>query len=251
MMKKAPLFILFALLTSAALAQVKPTHEENKPKKNVFAINLGIGYGDGLIYATQNSVPVFGFSYERLVSKRFSLSADALIYYYTFPDSYPFGVNSDYPLLHKFRGSPSPFLSQSEKDKLANSGISQLDPISTVKFLSLPIGVSVTYYPLSTKQHRLGISAGFSITYESHNWFQDQGNGVLTLPDGTKKQVTLGLQTEYRNFSPGLTSKLIYDYSFKDYLVGARLGNYNVVGSDWFKANEVIWETSIYFGFKF
>lgn len=243
--------MLCMLLTSLISAQVKPTLEENKLKKNVFTMSLGLGYADGLIYETQNSVPIFGFSYERLISKRFSLSAHSLIYYRSYPDSYAQGINADYPLLHKFRGSSSPLLSQVEKDKLANSGISQLDPIATVKFLSLPVDLSVTYYPISTKRHRLGINAGFSITYESHNWYQDQANGFLTLPDGTKKQITLGLQTEYRNFSPGLTTKLIYDYSFKDYLIGARISNYNVAASDLFKANESVWETSIYFGFKF
>ena len=169
MMKKALLFILFALLTSAVSAQVKPKLEENKPKKNIFKISLGVGYADGLIYLPENSTPTFGFSYERLITKRFSLSTHLLLYYNTFTDFYPLGTNSDYPLLHKFRGSPSPFLSQAEKDKLANSGIRQLAPTSTLKFLSLPIDASVTYYPLSTKRHRLGISAGFAVTYESHN----------------------------------------------------------------------------------
>ncbi len=251
MIKKTSLLTLFLLLTNLMSAQVKPTLGENKQKKNIFKISLGVGYADGLIYLSENSVPTFGVSYERLVTKRFSLSTHLLVYYNTFTDFYPLGTNSNYPSLHKFRGSPSPLLSQAEKDKLANTGIHQLNPTSTLKFLSLPIDLSLTYNLISTKRHRFGLSAGFSVTYESHNWWEDQANGTLTLPDGTKKEVTIGLQTEYRNFSSGLTSKLIYDYSFKDYLVGARFGNYNVVGSDWFEANEVIWETSVYLGFKF
>lgn len=232
-----------------SFGQTKPIISTEK--KNQFRISFGLGYEDGLIFLEKNAIPTFGMGYERRLNKHFSLAAHNLLYYRAFSDFDVAGRAIDFPSIDKFRGSSSPFLTQLEKDKLDKSGIFPLNPKQTLKFFSLSSDLGLTFYPLSTRHHRIGINAAYSLTYESHNWWKDMSSGILTLEDGSQKQITLAIPVEYRNLSSGIGVKLTYDYSFKDYLVGFRWGNYNVFFPDLFDLNEVVWDTSIYFGFKF
>ncbi len=245
-MKKHYLLLFLHLLTSA-LSQAQ-TARSNPSYLNQFRISLGLGYEDGLIYLA--SVPAFGLSYERVLSKRISLASHLLIYYRTLPDSYTQGVNGK-PVLDQFRGTNSPFLTPTQRQELENAGIKALGPTYTVKFMSVPMDVGVIVYPICRKKHRLGVNLAGSVTYEVHNWFRDIDSGVLTLKDGTKHEISLSTPTEYRNLSAGINLKLVYDYRFKDYALGLRTGGYNVFFSDWFDANNVVWETSVFFGFQF
>lgn len=251
-MKKYFLLLSVLIQFSFLFAQTKPienTHVE-KVKKNQLTISLGLGLEDGLIFLPKNALPTFGLSYGRHLSKRFSADVHALIYYRTLPDSYTFGY-PNYPDVDKLRGSLSPFMTQADKDKLANSGIKNLNPEETVKFLSIPIDIGINFYPLSKKHHRIGIYAGFGLTYESHNWYRDLIGGTLTLQDGTQKQITLNVPSEFRNLSGGFSTKIKYEYAFQDYACGVRIGNNNVFLIDWFDINQSVWETSLFWSFKF
>lgn len=252
-MKKCLLLLLCVIAQCYFLnAQTKSvgTTSVEKIKKNQFNISLGIGLEDGLIFLPKNALPTFGLSYERNLSKRFSADIHSLIYYRAVPDSYTFGY-PDYPDVDKLRGSVSPFMTQADKDKLANSGIKNLNPDETVKFLSIPIDIGITFYPLSKKHHRIGIYAGFGLTYEAHNWYRDLWVGTVTLQDGSQKQITLNVPTEFRNLSAGFSTKIKYEYAIKDYACGFRIGNNNVILTEWFDANESVWEISLFWAFKF
>ncbi len=250
-MKRLFLFILLFGQITDSFTQTKLNQSYNSEKqyKNQFRTSLGIGYEDGLVFLNEHPIPTFGLSYERIISKRFSVAAHILTHYRTFLNT----TNLDqFPLLSKFKDSNSPFLTQAENDKLKNSGIIQISPITTIKSLSVPIDIGFIFYPLITKRHRLGLNAALSMTYDNRNYYTDQFTGVLTLKDGTQKQITLEVPTEYRNFSPGFSFKLLYDYSFKDYSLGLRVGNYNVFLIDLTKRNaQPVWETSLFLGYKF
>ena len=251
-MKKYFLLLSVFAQFSFLFAQTKPTENTHveKVKKNQLTISLGLGLEDGLIFLSKNAIPAFGLSYERRLSKHFSWAIHSLIYYRSYSDSYPFGY-PDYLGIDKLRGSPSPFMTQAEKDKLANSGIKLLDPDITIKLLSIPIDGGITFYPLSKKHHRIGIYAGFGLTYESHNWYRDLIGGTLTLQDGTQKQITLTVPSEFRNLSGGFSTKIKYEYAFQDYACGFRIGNNNVFLNGWFDINQSVWETSFFWSFKF
>jgi hypothetical protein len=243
--------IIIVLLTimiqlTSLMGQTKTNERE---LKNQFRFSLGLGYEDGLIFLNRNAIPTLGMAYERRLSRYFALSAYLLLYYRAFSNNYVESPN--FPLFTKYRGSLSPLMTQTDRDKLASSGIIQIRSEESIMQLSVPIDAGFTFYPINKQRHRLGIYFGFGFTYESHNWYQDYLPGVLTLADGSKVDMTLSVPTEFRNFSPGFSTKLMYDYQFKNYAVGARLGNNNYIFDALFDANQPVWETSIYWSFKF
>ena len=247
---KIHIFLLYLSLQATFLqAQTKAKPLQFIANKNQLNISLGLGFEDGLVFLSKNAVPTFGISYERKLSKRLFFASHILTHYRTFLN--PTNIDT-HPFLSKFRGANSPFMTQADKDKLNNSGIKQLNRIHTFKSLSLPVDVGFNLYPLSTKHHRLGLNVAFSMTFENHNWWTDQFTGVLTLADGTQKQITLEVPTEFRTFAPGFSTKILYDYSFKDYSIGFKAANYNVFLTELAGSKvQPIWETSLYLGFKF
>jgi hypothetical protein len=244
-MKKTILLPLCVLLALSAAAQTPDT-----PKKlNRFKVSIGPGFADGLIFI-KRSPPAFGIGYERILNRRFSLAAHMLTYYHSEPDAYILGLNEQ-PVVNKFRGSNSPFFKPEEKEKLAGSGLWPKDPAYFVKFLVAPFDAGFVFYPLNRNGHRFGINTAFAVTYETHSWYKSQLSGTLTLKDGKQTDITLSIPVEYRDLSAGMSLKLSYDYAFRNCFLGGRIGNYNVLLSDWFDANQVVWDASIFFGFQF
>jgi hypothetical protein len=170
-------------------------------------------------------------------------------------DSYFFSNIPDYPIIDKYRGSESPFLTAAEKKKLSASGIKQLYSGYNIKSWSVPIDVGITFYPLSTKHHRIGMNTGLDLTYETHTFWKDFASGTLTLSDGTKQNILMSVPVEFRNISPGFTFKLHYQYLFQQSSLGFRIANYNVEFASFFypnrSPNDSLWDTSIFYAYQF
>ncbi len=240
---KHKIFIFFLLLFGLNLsAQTKP--KENLLPKNQLIFALGFGYGDGLNSLSRR--PTIGIGYERRLFRWLSLSTHILSYYQNYLDL----ISDSDVLLDIKRGSTSPFITKEQQDKLNNSGVKQLYPGFVIKSWSVPMDVGVTFYPLCKKHHRIGINIGFSMTYETHSYYKDFFTGNLILADGTKKAIFLSVPTEYRNISPGIVSKIHYQYIFDKASIGFRFGNCNGV-IDEFGRNEPVWDTSLFYAYQF
>jgi len=222
-----------------------PTH----PNKNLIRASIGLGYDDGLIYLP--APPTLGISYERKINKRFSFAAHLLWYYRNFSNTF-FIRHNDFPVIDGFDFSESPFFTGEQIEALNESGTYQfLDLRNTLKYMSIPFDVGLSFYPIRKEHHSLGINLAYSLTYENINHPSDLIPMTFTQENGTSFDITFTGITEIRNLSQGASLKLFYEYHFNDYLVGARVGNYNFISVNWFPINQTVWETSLYFGFKF
>jgi hypothetical protein len=251
MNKKSKFLIIVFLyfLNNLIAQQVFGVVEKVGFKKHAFKWSLGFGMEDGLILTSK--IPCLGIAYEYNLSRYFSLNAHVFSYYRTYKD-FP-DLSSTLPFIDKFLDSNSPFLTDLEKESIKNRGLKALDGYYTHKLLSIPIDLSFTVYPLSINHHRAGFNVGLCLTYDNYTWYRDGYVGTLTAPSKNfKGDIGLTLNTFYRGFSTGATLKLLYEYSFKDYLVGIRIANYGVLMSSvFYDKNLPVWETSLYFGLKF
>lgn len=238
---------LFLFLFYKVQAQKILPIENNK---HLLRFSLGVGYDDGLVLLAQT--PSLGISYEYQIHHRLALTTHLLSYYRTMPDSYfdksPNGGHAIVDLIAP--GVTGPFATAEDLEQVKQGGIKTLSSHRTIKMLSVPLDVGLTFYPISHTHHKIGLNLAFSMTYESSNWPRDYFEQVtITLEDGTTyDQAFLSLNTEFRNWTPGASAKLFYEYHFKEYALGLRAGNYNVFFFG--DANHPIWETSIYFAFK-
>lgn len=250
---KKKLFILILVFCTTFILSAQ---EKAVPKifyKNQLIFTVGLPYSDGLISINKN--PTLGIAYERRINRWFSLAAHVMSSYQNDADFYVVSNNPDFPVIDKYRGSASPFLTAGEVKKLSTSGIMQLDPSYNLKYWSVPMDIGVTLYPLSTKHHRIGVNTGLALTYETHTFWKDFASGTFTLPNGTEQNVLMSVPVEFRNISPGFTFKLHYQYLFQQSSFGVRIANYNVELSSVFNpnggANEALWDTSIFYAYQF
>lgn len=238
------------LVLFLALSNILSAQHLSPIEKNVFRLSAGLGYEEGFVVLTK--IPSLGISYERILSKRFSIATHLFSYYRNRPDSYlNSSPNGGAPIIDLVTaGNSGPFVSKEEIESIINTGLQNLSPNNTIKMLSVPIDVGITFYPISSRKHRVGINLAASMTYESSNWSRDYFEGAtLTLENGeVYENAFLSLNTEFRNWTPGTSVKLLYEFQQDNYALGFRLGNYNRFLFS--TANYPIWETSLYLAFK-
>ncbi len=250
-MKKAlSIFILFFALNSFQIyAQPEHTPLKKGFKRHTFKIGLGLGFEDALI--RESHIPSISLAYEYSLNKYFSLNAHLFSFYRANGDvvNYPFKANLD-----KYTNSINPRLTEVERQELKEKGIVGLNGYKSFKKFTLPVDISFTAYPLSLKKHKLGINFGLCVNYSELTWYRDYTYGKLTLDNNTfSGDINLLTNTAFRHISGGTTLKVLYEFHFKDYLIGTRMANYNVIPIGFFDQDlySVVWETSLYFGFKF
>jgi hypothetical protein len=251
-MSRKSKFLIFVLtlLCNGLVAQQNFGVSENSTfKRHAFKWGLGFGMEDGL--SLTSKMPCLSIAYEYNLSKYFSLNAHIFSYYRAYNDFIK--KDAAFPFIDKFMESNSPFLTDLERQNINDRGLKALDGDYTYKLLSVPIDFSFTAYPLSIKHHRAGVNVGLCLTYDNYTWARDNFVGVLTVPSKNfKGDVRMTTNTFYRGFSTGATLKLLYEYSFKDYLIGTRIANYSVLMTNvFYDKNLPVWETSLYFGLKF
>jgi hypothetical protein len=199
-----------------------------------------------------NRNPTIGIGYERRLSKWFSIASHLSSFYQNYSDSYFLSNFPDRPIIDIYRGSLSPFMNEQQQKALERKGISSLPNQYFIKTWAVPIDIGVTIYPLHHTHHQLGVNLGFSMTYENRNYWKDYITGVLILKDGKEQPILLSIPTEFRNFSPGFTTKIKYQYQFNQTSFGLRIANYNLFFISLFGAlNDVYWDSSIFFTYKF
>lgn len=217
----------------------------SEPKHSI-RMSIGWGYEDGWVSLTK--IPTLGIGYEYALGKRIALSGHLMSYYRNMPDSYfDQNLNGARPTLDLIaHGVSGPFITEADLERIQRTGIRRLSPKRTIKSLSLPFDVGITFYPIHSDQHKVGLNAGLSLTYETYNWWRDYYDGVsITLEDGTVyDNLFLSLNTEFRNLSPGISTKIFYEFHFKDYGLGGRVSNYNLFSFG--QSNLTVWDTSIY-----
>lgn len=243
-MKKNILIIILLSLLILLSVQAQTAY------KNQFAVHIGLPYTDGLISLNKN--PTIGFAYERKLSKWFSIATHLSSFYQNYSDFY-LVENSNYPTIDVHASSKSPFMTEEQRKLLAQQGVKKLNYDQIIKSWAVPIDLGLWIYPLHLKHHQAGVNIGFSMTYENRNYWRDYFSGTLTLKDGSEEKILLSVPTEYRNFSPGFTTKVKYQYCFKRSAIGARISNYNLIYSSIFNIspNDTYWDKSIFFTYQF
>ena len=224
--------------------------QENPNYKHLIRASIGLGYDDGLIYL--KSPPVLGIAYEYKLSKRFSLATHFLWYYRTM-SGFVGATYNGLANIELFEGTQSPLVNRAEKIALEESGIVQLSDYERfLKWTSIPIDLGLSFYPIRSSKHNLGINFAYSLTYENINWYRDLYSGGRFIgEDGSDYSIAFAYNKEIRNISQGFSLKLFYEYHFKDYLLGTRISNYNIIALPKWDTNQTVWESSLYFGFKF
>lgn len=219
--------------------------------KHLFRISAGLTYYDG--YSPRQMAPGFGLSYQYHFRRRWALAAN-LFWTYDSPPLSPYGDKRE-PDIDLFRTSVSPFLTDADLEKISNPGYIGLHAYRPAHSFSMPIDVGVVYYPIIFRGHSLATNLGFSMSYESRTAFWRDKLPTYFKPNDASEPViiTLSPNIEYRNFSPGLTLKFMYTYRFKNnVLLGVRTGSYNFFLDFIFnRVNEIIWERSLFIGYKF
>lgn len=237
-------FLIFLNLSLGAQGDPNPSQYQS------LSLSLGMGFDDGFTAIAQT--PALGLRYEYAFGKNLSVTSHLLSYYRTMPDSYfdrsPNGGHILVDLIAA--GTMNPFATEQDLEELSEQGIKALTARRTIKMLSVPIDIGISWYPISSPRHKVGVNLAFSMTYESSNWQRDYFEQVeIVLEDGTLyDQAFLSVNTEFRNWTPGTSLKFIYEYHWLDYAFGFRLGNYNTLF--WADANYPIWDTSLFFVLK-
>ena len=191
-------------------------------------VSLGNGYEDGWISLTK--LPTIGITYTHYFTKRFALRASLTSFYRTMPDSYLYDDNNGNLVANLIvRDSKSPFVSDSDRQKITNVGIKDLDASFTIKSLSVPLAFGVMFVPLRFKRNQLAIFGGGSVSFESQNWWRDFYPADLTLKDGTVYNSSfLALNTEFRSLSFGECLKVEYGYNFNRFVLTLGISENNL-----------------------
>lgn len=248
---RSKVILLLMIVCSFQLLVAQPTGEG----KHSVRFSMGLGYEDGLILI--RTVPTIGIGYDYQLSKYFSVSANLLSHYRSMPDSYfnqdingqlIFDVSAPNIVFEDITGSTQP---------VSGRGLIPIDPTFTIKSLSLPLDVGITFHPINTKRHLLGIGLGMTMTYSSYNWWRDYlPVSRLVLEDGTvidQYDLVVSLNTEFHSITTGISTKLLYAYKLNEkYQLGIRVGNYEVFdfGLDAFRGGLAVWDSSLVFTFK-
>jgi hypothetical protein len=247
-MKKLIIKCFALVLTFSAFAQ-----SHSLPQKHLVRLSTGVGFDDGLFFSTK--APSIGISYEYALNQHFSLAAHLLSYYrdigvnHAIIDTRTYRTAADLIM----RGFFGPFLTQADLDRIEQTGIKKLSPERVLKTLSLPLDFGISFYPVNTSRHRMGINCALSLTYESYNFQPGTYTVELELKDGSiYRDIFISLNTEFRHLALGLGTRLFYEYHFNDYAVGLRLGSYNLWGLslDTLSQGIPFVECSLFFAFK-
>jgi hypothetical protein len=192
-------------------------------------ILIGNGYEDGWVKLTK--LPTIGILYNHKISRYFAIRVGITSFYRTMPDSYLYDdANGNLVANLIVRDSRSPFITDSDRDRITRVGIKDLNSSFTLKMLSVPIDFGIMFYPIRYRNHRIGAFVGGSLSFESQNFWRDYYPGDITLKDGTKyKSSFLALNTEFRSLTPGECLKLEYMYYFKRFQVALTASENNVL----------------------
>lgn len=195
-------FIIFFVLIFPFLSCSQDTI-----RKHTISLHSGIVLEDGFVYA--KTPPVVGLGYSFRVHKFLSLDASLISFYNTWIDQALFGYESFNIIT---RESNSIFISQEDRNRITNVGIKDLSVQNTVKFLYLPLSLSLNIQPLKIGRSKAGIALGSTATYGTYKASRDQQVIDITLNDGTiLDNVLLQQEIEFRNLIIGGSySKLYY-----------------------------------------
>jgi len=179
-------------------------------KRHTFSLHTGIVMEDGFLYA--KSPPAIGLGYSYRLNKFLFLDASLISFYNTWDDVTVFG---DEPFNIITRNSNSIFISQEDRDRITNVGIKDLSVQNSVKFLYLPLSISLNIRPIKIGRSSAGLAVGATATYGSYKASRDQIPLTITLKDGTVLETVPFLQEiEFRNLIiGGAYSKLYYKYN--------------------------------------
>jgi hypothetical protein len=172
--------------------------------------HTGLALDDGFVY-TNNNLPTIGLGYSYKLNKTFSIDASLFSVYKKLGDPTVFGWEAFNIIT---RNSNSLFISQADRDKITNVGIKDLNSDGHVKFLHVPLSVSLNIHPLRIGRSTLGFAIGATATYGSYKASRDEFTMNITLKDGTVyENLTFKQEIESRNLVIGGSySKLYYRY---------------------------------------
>ncbi len=164
---------------------------------------------DGFVY--RKTVPTLGLGYSYKLTKIISFDASLISIYKTLQDGTLQGNESINIIT---RNTNSIFISQQDRDKITNVGIKDLHSENHVKYLYLPLSVSLNIHPLKVGRSSLGFAIGATATYGSYKASRDEFSMDITLKDGTiYDNLTFKQEIEFRNLILGGSySKLYYKY---------------------------------------
>lgn len=211
-------------------------------------LHAGVGFDDGLLFST--TAPLLGFGYEYRLSKHWGVGADVTSFYRA---TNSIGQILNVPSNNIVAGLvEGPFITAEDRKHITETGIRRISSRGQ-KSLSVPLAVGPTFYPISTRRHRLGLTPALNITYESLFFFGGARGAALELNDGTiYPDVDLTLNSDMRQFVLGFSPRLSYEFHARQWALGLRLANHNVwwLGDSPLFRAELFWESSLCFIIK-
>lgn len=200
-------------------------YSQEQNKKHSVNFISGVVLVDGFTYS--KSVPTLGLGYEYKLSKLFSISVNLMSVYKTLQDPTLILNTNSFNIIT--RKTNSLFISQEIKDRITNIGIKDISSENTVKFLYLPLGLSLNFQPIKFGKSNLGFCIGSTAKFGSYKASRDQFSIDITLNDGTKyENLNFKQEIEFRNLIIGSSySKLYYKYSFNQSCLLLSLHSYN------------------------
>lgn len=179
-------------------------------RKHSVSIHSGIVLEDGFFY--NNNLPVIGLGYSFRLKNFLSVETNLFSIYKTHHSSPIINDIEGFNII--LRNSNSVFISQDDRDRITNVGIKDINSTRTVKYLFLPLSLSLNFTPITIGRSHLGIGIGTTATYGSYKAGRDQEVLIITLRDGTVfKDLPFQQEIEFRNLVIGGSySKLYYKY---------------------------------------
>jgi hypothetical protein len=219
------LVFLFIAIIYCSLLSI---HAQDFKSKNSFLFTTGITLEDGFIYNI--NMPIIGLGYNHKLNNTFSMDIGLNSIYKILKDVTYLGAEA---INIATRNSQSLFISQHDRDNIIEKGIKDLASEGTVKYLYLPLNLSLNIRPLRIKSCSLGISVGTTAIYGSYKASRDEFTMDITLKDGTLfENVTLKQEIEFRNLIVGGSySRLYFMYDFGDRGLQLSLHSYNFLWS--------------------
>lgn len=218
-MRNILIFVLLKLLVSFS------TFSQDNSSRLSMKYRCGIIFDDGFTY--RQSLPVVGLGLGYEISKYFSFDVDLTSIYKTEYDiSSPPNIMAFNILL---RDTDNMFISQDDRDKITNVGIKDLASIKNVKYLYLPLTISLSSTPIRYKKNSFGFGLGISAIYGSYKATRDFSPIDITLNDGTVlRDLPFAQEIEFRNIIIGDSySKFFYKYCFSSLAIQLNFHSFN------------------------
>ncbi|MBK7096040.1 MAG: hypothetical protein IPH57_13700 [Saprospiraceae bacterium] len=238
----------FILLLFLVLSLPRDAIAQELSNKNQYlSLSLGQGYDDGIVSLTH--LPTIGLGFEKELNRFFSINFRLFSFYRSQPDSYFIEDSQGRPIIDIIVETAfGPIITQSDKEKITNIGIKDLDADWTVKMFNLPMIVGINFFPVSASSHQIGLNLGFGLNYSSYNWPRDFHTiKKLELNDGSIYQdLYLSQDTEFKTIEPIDCLGIMYEYKLKNLKIGIRFGSYGL----FYSKNIVVWESAIYTNLK-